>query len=106
MAKYLTKAKYNAEGMKGLLKDGGTSRQAAVTKAVKALGGKVEAFYFAYGEADAYVIVDLPDPNAALALTLTINATGVVTTEMVPLVTPKDVDEAVATTVKYRAPGA
>lgn len=106
MAKYLAKAKYNAEGVKGLLKDGGTSRVAAVTKAVKGVSGKVESFYFAQGDVDAYVIIDVPDPLSVVALTLTINATGVVTCELVTLITPKDVDEAIAKTVKYRAPGA
>ena len=51
MAKFLVKASYNVEGVKGLMKEGGSGRVAAVTKVAKSLGGKVEAFYFAYGGA-------------------------------------------------------
>ncbi len=106
MAKYLAKAKYNTDGVRGLLKDGGSARVAAVTKLVKGLGGKVESFYFAYGECDAYVIVDVSDEAAALAVSLAVNASGAVTVEMVPLVTAKQIDEATTKTVKYKAPGA
>jgi uncharacterized protein with GYD domain len=105
MAKYMARASYTAEGTKGLLKDGGSARVASVTKAVKKLGGKVETFYFAYGAADAIVIVDMPDETSALALSLAVNASGAVTLEMVPLISPKQMDEAAKLTVGYRAPG-
>jgi uncharacterized protein with GYD domain len=105
MAKYLAKARYNAEGTRALMKEGGSSRVAAVTKAAKALGGKIESFYFAYGGADAFVIIDAPDEASALALSLAVNGSGVVTLEMVPLITPKQMDEAAKKNVKYRAPG-
>lgn len=106
MAKYMAKGSYTAEGTRGLLKDGGSARLAAVTKAVKKLGGKVETFYFAYGAADAIVIVDMPDETSALALSLAVNASGAVTLEMVQLISPKQMDEAAKLTVGYRAPGA
>jgi uncharacterized protein with GYD domain len=57
MAKYLLEASYTTEGLKGVLKDGGTKRRAAAEETVRGLGGKVEAFYFAFGDHDAYVIV-------------------------------------------------
>ncbi|MEQ1898002.1 MAG: GYD domain-containing protein [Vicinamibacterales bacterium] len=106
MRKFLVKAKYNADGARALMKEGGSGRVAAVTKATKAIGGKVESFYFAYGGDDAFVIVDVPDEAAALALSLAVNASGSVTLELVPLITPKQMDEAAKVTVKYRAPGA
>jgi uncharacterized protein with GYD domain len=86
--------------------EGGSSRVAAVTKATKAIGGKVESFYFAYGSDDAFVIVDVPNEAAGLALSLAVNASGTVTLDMVPLITPKQMDDAAKVTVKYRAPGA
>ena len=46
MPKYLFQANYTAEGAKGILKDGGTGRRAAVEKAVSGLGGRLESFYF------------------------------------------------------------
>lgn len=106
MAKYLAKAKYNAEGARALMKEGGSGRVAAVTKATKAIGGKVESFYFAYGGDDAFVIVDVPDEAAGLALSLAVNASGTVSLELVPLITPKQMDDAAKVTVNYRAPGA
>jgi uncharacterized protein with GYD domain len=106
MAKYLVKARYTAEGTRGLMKEGGTARVESVSKLTKKLGGKVEAFYFAYGECDAYVIVDVDEEAAALALSLAVNASGAVTLEMVPLITAKQMDEATKKTVAYRAPGA
>ena len=106
MAKFLAKASYTAEGTRGLIKEGGSARVAAVTKLTKKLGGKVEAFYFAYGECDAYLIVDVADEATALGLSLAVNASGAVTLDMVPLITAKQMDEATKVSVSYRAPGA
>ena len=107
MAKFLVKASYTAaDGTRGLIKEGGSGRVEAVTKLTKRLGGKVEAFYFAYGECDAYLIVDVDDEATALALSLAVNASGAVTVELVPLITPKQMDEATKKSVSYRAPGA
>jgi uncharacterized protein with GYD domain len=106
MPKYLAKASYTPEGVRGLLKEGGSGRVSAVTKLTKAMGGKIEAFYFAYGGADAYVIVDTKDEASALALSLAVNASGAVKLELVPLITAAQLDEATKTTANYRAPGA
>lgn len=106
MPKFMAKARYNADGARALMKEGGSSRVAAVTKAARAIGGKVESFYFAYGGDDAFVIVDVPNEAAGLALSLAVNASATVTLEMVPLITPKQMDDAAKVTVKYRAPGA
>ena len=73
MAKYLLEGRYAVEGAKGVAKEGGTGRRAAVTKMVEGLGGKLEAFYFAFGDVDVYVIVDLPDATAAAAVALAAN---------------------------------
>jgi uncharacterized protein with GYD domain len=106
MAKFLLKAVYLADGVKGLMKEGGTKRRAAVQKLVEAAGGKVEAFYYAYGDSDAYIIADMPDEKTALAISLAVNASGAVRLSTVPLITPEDVDAATKKTVKYKAPGA
>lgn len=105
MPKYLTIANYTAEGTRGLLKEGGTSRRASVEKAITALGGKLEGFYFAFGDGDAYVISDAPDNASAAAISLAVNATGVVTAKTVVLMTPEEMDGATKKTVSYRAPG-
>jgi uncharacterized protein with GYD domain len=105
MAKFLIAATYNAEGTKGLMKDGGTGRVTAVKKAIEDLGGKLEAFYFAFGEIDAYTIVDVPDVVTGLAITMAVDASGEVHVRTTPLITPAEVDAACHKTVNYRAPG-
>jgi len=105
MSKFLIKASYTAEGTKGLLKDGGTKRKKAVEKMLAATGGKLEAFYFAFGDHDVFAIIELPDTVTAAAMTLAINASGLVTNSMTVLLTPAEVDLAAKQTVKYRAPG-
>ncbi len=106
MPKVMVKASYTADGARGLLKEGGTGRRAAVQKLIEGLGGKVECFYFAYGEADAFVIADLPDTAAGIAVSLAVNASGAVRLSTIPLITPEEVDAAAKKTVAYRAPGA
>lgn len=106
MPKFLVKASYAAEGIRGLLKEGGTGRRAAVQKVIEGIGGKVEAFYFAYGESDAYVIVDVPDAATGIAVSLAVNASGAVRMSTIPLITPEEMDVASKKSVKYRAPGA
>ena len=105
MPKYLVQASYTQEGTKGLLKEGGTKRRAAVEQVLKQLGGKLEGFYFGFGDADAVLIIDAPDNVTAVALSLAVNASGAVTLKTVPLVTPEEVDQATKKTVNYRAPG-
>ena len=106
MARYLIRASYTAEGVKGLLKEGGTGRRAAVEKLVGGLGGKLEAFYYALGEDDAYVIAELPGNVDAAAISLTVAASGAVTLGTVVLLTPEEIDEAAKKSVGYRPPGA
>ncbi len=106
MPKFMVKASYNAEGARGLLKEGGTGRRATVHKLVESLGGKVESFYFAHGEHDVYVIADFPDTASALAVSLAVNASGAVHLSTIPLITPEDVDAACKKSPAYRAPGA
>jgi len=106
MAKFLWTASYTSDGVKGVLKEGGTGRRAAVEKVVEGLGGKVEGFYFALGEHDVYVIAELPDTVTATAVSLTVNASGVVALQTVELLTPEQVDEASKKSVEYRPPGA
>jgi uncharacterized protein with GYD domain len=94
MAKYLIKATYNPEGARGLLKEGGSARRDTVKKIVEGFGGKLEAFYYAYGDVDAYVIVDAPTATDGLALGLAVNASGAVRLTTTPLITPEEIDAA------------
>ena len=105
MAKYLIVASYTNEGVKGVIAKGGTARREAVEKMVSALGGHVESFYFAFGEGDAFVTVDLPDNVGAAAIGLAVGASGMATTRTTVLLTPEEIDRAAATTVNYTPPG-
>ena len=105
MAKYLVVASYSAEGIKGVVEQGGTSRQKAVTKMIADLGGKVESFYFGFGEGDAYVTLDLPDNVSAAAVGLAVSATGLASTKTIVLLTPDEIDRAAKTQVSYKGPG-
>ena len=106
MAKYLIQANYVGEGVKGLLKEGGSARRTAVEKLLASVGGKVDSFYYAFGDTDAYVIVDAPDNVTTAAVALTVAASGLVTIKTTVLMTPEEVDQATKKSPAYRAPGA
>ena len=106
MGKYLLQGTYSAEGAKGLLKEGGSSRRAAVEKLVQGLGGKVEAFYYAFGNDDVYVIVDAPSNADIAAASMAVGASGAVGLKTTVLLTPEEIDEAAKKSVAYRPPGA
>ena len=105
MPKYLYHANYVGDGVKGLLKEGGTSRHAAIDEMVKSLGGTLENFYYAFGETDVYAIVELPDNVTAAAFALTVSASGTATVKTTVLITPEEVDEVRKKTPSYRPPG-
>ena len=105
MAKYLIVASYTAEGIKGVLSKGGSARRDSVAKTVADLGGQIESFYFAFGDEDAYVTVELPDNVSAAAIGMAVGASGMVRTKTVVLLTPEEIDKAAKTQLAYRAPG-
>jgi uncharacterized protein with GYD domain len=105
MAKYLLEVSYSPEGAKGILKDGGTKRRQVVEAAIKANGGKLEAFYFAFGKRDAYLIVDVPDHVSVVATALVVNASGAATAKTTVLLTPEEIDQASKKCVSYTPPG-
>ena len=106
MAKYLIQGNYVGEGVKGLLSEGGSSRREAVSKFLESVGGgKLEAFYYAFGKTDVYVIADLPDHASATAASLAANATGTVKVKITVLMTPEEVDAAAKKAPDYRPPG-
>jgi uncharacterized protein with GYD domain len=105
MARYLFIANYAPEAVKGVLAKGGTARRGALEKTAADLGGRLETFDFAFGEADVYTIMDLPDNRAAAALALSVNATGGASVKTVVLISPEEVDAATQVSVAYAPPG-
>jgi uncharacterized protein with GYD domain len=95
MPKYLSQGSYTEEGLKGLLKEGGSSRREALRKAAESLGGTLEACYYAFGDTDIVCIVDYPDNVAATAAALVVNAAGTAKATTTVLITPEEVDKAV-----------
>jgi uncharacterized protein with GYD domain len=105
MPKYLIQGSYSQQGAKGLLQEGGSKRREAVDQSIKGMGGRLEAFYYAFGSDDFAIIVDLPSNMDAAALSFAINATGAVESRTTVLITPEEVDQATKKTVQYRPPG-
>ena len=105
MAKYLLEVHYTLDGVRGVVSQGGSARKAAAQAAAKSVKGKVDAFYFAFGGTDVYVIADLPDNTAAAALALAVTAGGGATVRTVVLLAPDEIDAATKNKVKYTPPG-
>ena len=92
MPKYLARARLTQEGVQGTLKEGGTARREAIRQATERLGGKLEAYYYAFGEDDVYAIFDWPD-NVSAAAAMTVAASGAATQSSVVLMTAEEMDE-------------
>ena len=108
MAKYMFRTNYTQSGLKGLLAEGGSGREAALRQTVESVGGTLEGFYYALGDCDLYLIADVPDEATATALALNIAAAGALTVQTTVLLSAQDIDAAVAKSksVQYRPPGA
>jgi len=105
MPKYLFHGSYTPEGLKGLIAEGGSQRIDAAKRSLGSVGGTLEAFYFAFGDNDFYIIVDLSDNVSTAAVTLAGNVSGTFGIKTVVLLTPEEVDQAVRKTVDFRPPG-
>ena len=106
MGRYMFQATYSSEGMKGVLKEGGTGRRKAVEAALKPMGGRLEGMYYAFGDTDVYVIVDGIDDTSAAAFSMAVGSTGSLSSlKTVVLLTPEEIDAAGKKTIQYRAPG-
>jgi uncharacterized protein with GYD domain len=105
MPKFLFQASYTPEAIKGIQSEGGTGRRDVVARLAESVGGRLESFHFAFGDRDAYVIVELPDNESAAAVALTVNGTGAVNVKTVVLLTPEELDAAGQRSVEYTPPG-
>ena len=105
MPKYLFQANYTAQGLRGLLKEGGSSRRQVFEDMAAEQGGTLESFYYAFGGTDLYLTFDLPDTATAAAVSLSIGAGGALSMTTVQLISPEEIDDACGKTVTYRLPG-
>jgi uncharacterized protein with GYD domain len=106
MPKYMIKASYSADGIKGVIAKGGTARKDAIEKLVAGVGGSVESFHFAFGGDDVFVIVDAPNNETVAAVSSTVSSSGALTScETVVLLTAEEMDAATGMSVAYTPPG-
>ncbi|MBK5288892.1 MAG: GYD domain-containing protein [Acidimicrobiia bacterium] len=106
MPKYMFRASLAAEGVAGVLTEGGTARRSAVQDAIETLGGSLEAFYFAFGDDDVVGICELPDDETAAAFAMETSASGRVSVSTTVLLSPEAIDRAREKRSGWRAPGA
>jgi uncharacterized protein with GYD domain len=105
MAAFLVQFSYTEQGVKGLLKEGGSKRREATEQLIKSVGGKLVAYYFAFGDYDGFAIIEgVENINAATAA-LVVGASGAVKTKTTVLLTAEEVDKATKMSGTYRAPG-
>ena len=107
MPKYLVEGRYTAEGLKGVAREGVSRRRGDIAKTIESAGGKLEAMYFAFGDADFYIILDAPDNVSAAALSVVANGSGFVTSKIIVLMTTDEMDRAIGktTTIEFLPPG-
>ena len=74
------------------MKNGGTAPRAVADELIQKAAAKMEAFYFTYGDDDAYVLADLQNSAA-------VNASGALRLSTVPLITTEEVAAASKMTV-------
>lgn len=105
MPKFLIEGSYTTEGLRALSKDKASGRQALIQKTLSAVGGKLEGIYYAFGDADVFVICDCPDAVSIASISLAVSASGLIRTKTIPLLTVEETDQALAKGMTYSSPG-
>ena len=83
-------------------------RRAAATQYIEAVGGKLQGFWYAFGEHDGYNLWEAPDNVSMAATVLAINAGGALSSiQTTALLTVEETLAALkrASSIKYRPPG-
>ena len=106
MAKYMVTGSYTAQGLQGVLKEGGTSRVKVVEQLLSSMGARLEVMYFAFGSNDFVSIAEASSNVDVATVMLTLNATGMLNVSATVLLTAEEIDQAVQKAVIYRPPGA
>jgi uncharacterized protein with GYD domain len=107
MPKYLVEGRYTADGLKGLVREASSGRRVDIAKTIESAGGKLESFYFAFGDADFYIFFDVPDNISAAALSVVANQSRFVTSKIIALMTAHEMDQAIKKTkaIEFLPPG-
>jgi uncharacterized protein with GYD domain len=104
--KYLVQASYTAEACSAMIKKP-QNRAEMVRQAIKKLGGRLEGFWFAFGDYDLAAIFEVPDNVTAAAFSLAVSAGGALKAyKTTPLITTEEAVEAMKKAAKtgYRPP--
>ena len=75
MPHYLIQVAYNSGGVAALVKEP-QDRIEKVRPAIEGLGGRIECAYYAFGEHDIVLIIEMPDNTQAAAMALAVGAGG------------------------------
>jgi len=75
MSKYMLVGGYTTESWKAMIENP-TDRTAAARKVIEAVGGKLESFYWSFGEDDFMAIFDAPDDLSAGAGAIAVGSSG------------------------------
>ena len=107
MAHYMLQASFTSEAWAKMLNEP-QNREQAIRPVMEKLGGKLLGYWFAFGESDAVVIVQMPDNVSAAAASLAAAAGGAVkSVKTTPLMSVEEGMQAMrkAGGAGYRAPG-
>jgi uncharacterized protein with GYD domain len=75
MAKYAIFFTYSSDAWARMINNPG-DRTAAVRQLTDSVGGSLESAYWMFGTHDGFVIVDVPDPVRAAAVSVAVGSTG------------------------------
>ncbi len=107
MPLYLGRFSYTADAIKALLSQP-EDRSAAAREVAETLGGKLEGFWYAFGEFDGVFLMEAPDNATAAALAMAVGAGGALSgVETTVLLDMDEAQEAMrkAAAATYRPPG-
>jgi uncharacterized protein with GYD domain len=106
MPHYLVRGSYTADAWAKMIHNP-EDREKLYSSLIEKAGGKLKAFYFAFGEDDVFAIFEAPDATAASALALAVGSVGHLRSfQTTPLMTNQEATEAMkkAAGLKYRGP--
>jgi uncharacterized protein with GYD domain len=76
MALYLFRFGYTPEAWAALIEKPEDRRNTLAARIFGTFGGRLEGFWYAFGEHDGYALVDLPDTVSAAAASAAVASTG------------------------------
>lgn len=105
MPRYLVRFGLTPEYLDGVLRVGFQARERYSRGLVERHGGSLEATYWAHGDHDLYMVIDMPDAAAANALLLGAARSGLYRTTTTSVFTSAEMDEAAKTVSEIQQPG-